>query len=169
MRVSIIDKNHIMIHASASEMEEYSNYSRILVDDKYTFVCSSEPSSKAYTINRPEEGTLFNVPLDLSYSAFSTEDLLIIFVEMDDLTYPFVIPCYDNEKLMQFVADKTGMLDALMGCKCNNDISMVYPIILYYGFKLALATFDIKTAIKYWDWLFGPSDNPALKCGCNGK
>lgn len=168
MRVTIIDDDHIMLVASEKEEAQYANHIGVKIDDRITFVCSSEPSSSALFIERPIGGSIFNVSLNIS-PRFDTKDLLIVFLEMDDVTYPFVIPCYDNEKLMQTVADKTGIMDAILECKCNDDITMVYPIILYYGFKLSLATFDIKTAIKYWDRLLGPSDNPAFKCGCHGK
>jgi hypothetical protein len=169
MKVTIIDDNHIMLVASEREVVQYANHSRVLIDNKNSFVCNSEPSSTAFVIERPVGGSLFNVSLDISYSRFTTKELLIIYVELDDLTYPFVIPCYDNEMLMNFVAKKAGILDAMIDCKCDEDISMVYPIIIYYGFKLALATFDIRTAIKYWERLFGSSTNITTKCGCHGK
>lgn len=167
MKVTIIDDSHIMLVASEREAAEYANHSRILIDNKNTFVCNSEPSSIALVIERPVGGSLFNVSLDIG-PRFSTKELLIVYLEMDDLTYPFVIPCYDNEMLMNFIAQKSGVMDAIMDCKCDEDISMVYPIIIYYGFKLALATFDIRTAIRYWERLFGSSTSIIAKCGCHG-
>lgn len=168
MKVTIIDDNHIMLVASEREEEEYANHISVRIDNKNSFVCNSEPSTTAFTIERPEGGTLFNVSLDISYSRFTTKELLIVYLEMDDNTYPVVIPCYDNEMLMNYVAQKVGILDDVLECKCNDDISMVYPIIIYYGFKLALATFDIRTAINYWERLFGSSTNVISKCGCHG-
>ena len=153
MKVVIIDDNHIMLQASTSEIAQYANYSRILIDNKDSFICSSEPSSTAFAITRPEGGSLFNTSLDISYSRFTTNELLFVFVEMDDLTYPFVLPCYKNDDLLNHVAKKSGIMDAKYNCNCNNDISMVYPIILYYGFKLSLAIFDYKAAIRYWNRL----------------
>lgn len=168
MRVSIIDNTHIMIVASEREEIEYAHHTRVLVDDKYTFVCSSEPSGSALVIERPIGGSLLNVELNIG-PRFDTQELLIVYLEMDDVTWPFVFPCYDSDMLLNTVAKKAGVFDAMMDCKCDEDVSKVYPIILYYGFKLALATYDIKTAIRYWDRLFGPSNNPAFKCGCHGK
>lgn len=168
MKVSIIDDTHIMIVASEREEAQYANHSRVLIDDKNTFVCSSEPSASTLVVERPVGGSLLNVELNVC-PRFDTKELLIVYLEMDDLTYPFVFPCYDNEMLMNTVAKKAGVLDAMMDCKCDEDISKVYPIILYYGFKLSLAVFDIRTAIRYWDRIFCPSDNPAFKCGCHGK
>lgn len=168
MKVTIIDDSHIMLVASEREAVEYANHISVKIDNKNTFVCSSEPSSIALMIERPVGGSLFNVSLNIG-PRFSTKELLIVYLEMEDTTYPFVIPCYDNEMLMNTVAKKAGVLDAMIDCKCDEDISKVYPIILYYGFKLSLATFDIRTAIRYWDRIFGPSDNPAFKCGCHGK
>lgn len=168
MKVTIIDDSHIMLVASEREAAEYANHISVRIDNKNTFVCSSEPSNIALIIERPIGGSLFNVSLNIG-PRFSTKELLIVYLEMEDTTYPFVIPCYDNEMLMNFVAQKTGILDAMIDCKCDEDISMVYPIIIYYGFKLALATFDIRTAIKYWERLFGSSTNITTKCGCHGK
>lgn len=168
MRVSIIDDNHIMLVASEREAAQYTNHSRVLIDDKNSFVCSSEPSSLALSIERPVGGSLLNIELNIG-PRFNTKEFLIVYLEMDDLTYPFVFPCYDNEILMDTVAKSAGILDATIDCECTKDINVVYPIIIYYGFKLALATYDIRTAIQYWDRLFGPSDNPAFrKCGCHG-
>lgn len=168
MRVTIIDDTHIMLVASSSEAVQYANHIGIKIDDRLTFVCSSEPSSDALFIERPVGGSIFNISIDIS-PRFDTKDLLIVYLEMDDVTYPFVIPCYDNEELLQIVARKSGIIDPPIECRCNDDISMIHPIILYYGFKLALATFDIRTAIKYWDKLLGPFTNPAYNCKCHGK
>lgn len=171
MKVTIIDDTHIMLVASEREVIEYANCSRILIDHKDSFVCNSEPSSAALVIERPmteEVNTLFNTSLNIG-PRFSTKEFLIVYVKMDDLTYSFVLPCYDNEMVINFVAKKAGVLDAAMDCKCEEDISMVYPIILYYGFKMSLAILDIRNAIRYWDRLFGASNNNvALNCGCHG-
>ena len=84
MKIQIIDKYHIMLVASNAEIIEYSNHTRILVNSKDSFVCNSEPSSTAFVIERPIGGSLFNVPLDLTYSPYTTEELLIVYLEMDD-------------------------------------------------------------------------------------
>lgn len=165
MKIQIIDSNHIMLVASPAEVTEYNNHTRIFVDNKDSFVCNSEPSAKAFIIQRPENGTLFNVSLDISYSPFSTGELLIVYLELADSTYPFVIPCYNNEALMDLVAQKSGVLT--MSCDCLKDVEYVTPIVMYYGFKLALALLDIQTAIRYWNRLIG-INNVMQNRNCNG-
>lgn len=165
MKIQIIDKYHIMLVASTAETIEYSNHTGVLVNSKDSFVCNSEPSSTAYLIPRPVGGSLFNVSLDLTYSPYTTDEFLIVYLRMDDDTYPYVIPCYDNEKLMNTIANKTGILDG--NCGCSNDVNKAYPIVLYYGFKLALSILDIQIAIRYWNRIFDTSITSS-KCNCNG-
>lgn len=165
MKIQIIDTNHIMLVASNAESTEYSNHTRILVDNKDSFVCNSEPSSSAYRIERPIGGSLFNVSINISNSPFTTDELLILYLELDDATYPYVIPCYNNEQLMTLIADKSGVLN--MKCYCLSNIDRVSPIVMYYGFKLALSLLDIQTAITYWTRLMG-FNTKSSNCNCNG-
>lgn len=165
MKIQIIDKYHIMLVASNAECTEYSNHTRILINNKDSFVCNSEPSSSAFVIQRPIGGSLFNVSLDLTYSPYTTDELLIVYLELDDLTYPFVMPCYNNGNLLNFIANKVGILED--SCHCLNDINKTYPIVLYYGFKLALSILDIKTAIRYWNRIYEIT-NINSNCNCNG-
>ena len=125
MKIQIIDTNHIMLVASNAESAEYSNHTRILVDNKDSFVCNSEPSSSAFIIERPIGGSLFNIPLDITNSPFTTDELLIVYLELDDLTYPYVIPCYDNEKLMHHIANKVGIIG--VDCICLKELNKAYP------------------------------------------
>lgn len=165
MRIQIDDKNHITLVASNAEVAEYSNHTRILVDNKDSFVCNSEPSSSAFIIERPIGGSLFNISLSIENSPFTTDELLIVYLEMDDLTYPYVIPCYNNQDLMNLIAEKAGILD--VKCACLDNIKKATPIVIYYGFKLALSIFDIQTAIKYWNRLQETTTNTS-NCNCNG-
>lgn len=166
MRVEIIDTLHIKIVASDAEVREYSNYTRVLIDSQRTFVCNSEPSSTAFAINRSAEGSLFNEPLDISYAPFTTDDLLIVFLELDDMTYPYVMPCYNNEKLLYVTAQKAGILDTR--CDCTEDLSGAHAILLYYGFKLALSILDIQRAIKFWSRIIGSTTKNISSCNCHG-
>lgn len=165
MKIQIIDTNHIMLVASDAECAEYSNHTRILVDNKDSFVCNSEPSSSAFIIERPIGGSLFNISLDLSNSPFTTDDLLIVYLKLDDDTYPYVIPCYDNEKLMHTIANKVGLVDTK--CVCLADLNKAYPIVVYYAFKLSLSIFDIQKAITYWRRIYD-IDTQNSNCNCNG-
>lgn len=167
MRIEIIDKWHFKLVASHDEEVEYANHTRVMVDDTSTFVCSSEPSSAAHIITRPLGGTLFNTPLDISMSAFTTEGLLIVYVEMDDATYPFVLPCYDNVELMKLVAKQCGIICDRWE-SCDFDCSTAITIIFYYGFRLSVAVLDLKTAIKFWNKIHVGCGKPRKKCGCNG-
>lgn len=166
MKIQIIDNNHIILVASDAERAEYSNHTSILVDNKNTFVCNSEPSSVAFIIERPIGGTLFNVSLDISNSPFTTEDLLIVYLRMDDGTYPYVIPCYNNEALMYLIAQKSGILTIDNDSLKHNEKAI--PIVMYYGFKLALVILDIQTAIRYWNRLHEITSNNTISCNCNG-
>lgn len=165
MKIQIIDKYHIMLVASETETIEYSNHTRVLVNNKDSFVCNSEPSSTAYAIVRPEAGTLLNVPLDITYSPYTTDDFLIVYLEMDDGSYSCVLPCYNHEQLLHDVANKVGIIEGV--CGCSKDINKVYPIVLYYGFKLALSILDIQTAIRYWNRLYDINTSTS-NCNCNG-
>lgn len=165
MKIQIIDKYHFMLVASNAECNQYSNHTRILINNKDSFVCNSEPSSSAFVITRPIGGSLFNVSLDITYSPYTTEELLIVYLELDDLTYPYVIPCYNNEILMNDIAKKSGILDG--DCKSIKNIDNVQPIVLYYGFKLALSILDIQTAIRYWNRIYD-SNIIYSNCNCNG-
>ncbi len=166
MKIQIIDTNHIMLVASNAESAEYSNHTRILVDNKDSFVCNSEPSSSAFIIERPIGGSLFNIPLDITNSPFTTDELLIVYLELDDLTYPYVIPCYNNEKLMHHIANKVGIIS--VDCVCLKELNKAYPIVLYYAFKLSLSILDIKKAITYWNRMFDYSTQTS-NCNCNGR
>ena len=66
---------------------------------------------------------------------------------------------------MYDIATKVGILDD--NCNCRNQINKTYPIVLYYGFKLALSILDIKTAIRYWNRIYKESITTS-KCNCNG-
>ena len=165
MRVEIVDNTHIKIVASEAEVREYSNYTRVLIDSQRTFVCNSEPSSAALAINRPSEGSLFNTNLEIS-PRFTTDDFLIVFLELNDMTYPYVMPCYDNEKLLYKVASKTGVLDTQ--CDCSEDFSGAHAILQYYGFKLALSILDIQRAIKFWNRITGTGTKNISSCNCHG-
>ena len=166
MKVNIIDDNHIMLVTSPAESVEYSNHTRILIDNKDTFICNSEPSAGSFKIDRPIGGSLFNISLDITNSPFTTKDLLIIYLEMDDLTYPYVIPCYNNEDLMNKIAQMSGIVEC-DSCDFANNLNKICPIILYYAFKLSLSVFDINKAIKYWNRLFKYKQSTS-NCNCNG-
>lgn len=168
MKIKIIDENHIMIQASSAEETTYSNHTRLLIDNIDSFVCNSEPSTSAFAIVRPLGGSLFNVSLDISNSPFTTNELLIAFLELDDLTYPFVFPVYNNEKLMETIANQSGILDEWDECGCFDDLQKVCPILLYYGFKLSLTIFDFHNAIKYWKRINKSCKTKNIKCRCNG-
>lgn len=166
MKIQIIDKYHIKLVPSNAESSTYSNHSRILVDNKDSFVFNAEPSANAFAIERPIGGSLFNISLDITDSGFTTDELLIVYLELDDLTYPYVIPCYNNEELMRYIATKVGILDGT--CTCSKNANQAYPIVLYYGFKLALSIFDIQTAIRYWNRLYDTNSVTSSNCNCNG-
>lgn len=165
MKIQIIDKYHIKLVASTAETIEYANHTGVLVNNKDSFVCNSEPSSTAFLIERPIGGSLFNVPLDITYSPYTTDEFLIVYLRMDDLTYPYVIPCYNNENLMRDIATKSGILDG--DCKQPCNVNKIQPIVLYYGFKLALSILDIQTAIRYWNRIYD-TDIITSTCNCNG-
>lgn len=167
MKANIIDDNHIIIVASEAECDRYDNHTRILIDSKDTFVCNSEPSSASYKISRPEHGSLFNVSLDISNAPFTTEEFLIIYLEMDDLTYPYVIPCFHNEMLLNKVAQASGIVEC-NSCDFVNNINNICPILLYYAFKLSLSVLDIRGAIMYWNRLFKHKQIKS-NCNCHGN
>lgn len=166
MKIQIVDTNHIILVASDAEKAEYSNHTRILIDNKDSFVCNSEPSSSAFVIERPLDGDLFNKSLSLEASPFTTAELLIVYLELDDATYPYVIPCYNNQDLMNLIAIKAGVIDN--DCECLKNVSKATPIVMYYGFKLALSILDIQTAIKYWTRIHDLDNNQPSNCNCNG-
>jgi len=109
MIFKIIDETHIRLVASAEEQILYDNHSRILIDNITTFVSSSTPSASSFIINRPEQGTLFNIDLDISNSPFTTNELLFAYLELADNTYPFIFPIYNNYNLLNLVAEKAGI------------------------------------------------------------
>lgn len=151
MIFKIIDETHIRLVASAEEQILYDNHSRILIDNITTFVSSSTPSASSFIINRPEQGTLFNIDLDISNSPFTTNELLFAYLELADNTYPFIFPIYNNYNLLNLVAEKAGIFQ--IDKNSDKFIQNALPILAYYGFKLALSISDIKSAIKYWQRL----------------
>lgn len=167
MKIQIIDRNHLMIVASENETIEYSNHTGLFIDNKQSFVCNSEPSSSAYYIERgkDDDDTLFNTVLDITDSDFTTDELLILYLEMDSLIYPVVLPCYDHGKLMYDIATMVGIFTN--DCNYYTDIYRTFPIVLYYGFRLALSILDINAAIKYWDRIHNFVVEKH-KCNCNG-
>ena len=151
MIFKIIDETHIKLVASAEEQILYDNHSRILIDNITTFVSSSTPSASSFIINRPEQGTLFNVDLDISNSPFTTNELLFAYLELADSTYPFIFPIYNSYNLLNLVAEKAGIFQ--LSKDSDKFIQNALPILAYYGFKLALSVMDLKAAIKYWETL----------------
>lgn len=163
MKVAILDDNHIKIVASPSEVERYSNHDAIFIDNKDTFTCNSEPGS-GWSISRPEGGSLFNVPLDISTSPFTTKEFLIVYVQLSDLTYPVVMPTYNNNELIELVAINSGVLSQEFdGVKKGK----VQYIVLYYAFKLSCVMLDINKAISFWNKLHNKT-NTNINCKCNG-
>lgn len=151
MIFKIIDQTHIKLVASQEETILYSNHVSILIDNIATFVSSSTPSVTSFRINRPDDGTLFNVDLDISNSPFTTNELLFAYLELADNTYPFIFPIYDNYELLNLVAEKAGIYE--LSKNTNKFIQNGLPILTYYGFKLALSVNDLKSAIRFWELL----------------
>lgn len=169
MKIEIIDENHFKIVASQQEITSIESgavhIDGLCIDNRMTYVCSSEPSSIAQdNVIRGNSSTLLNSPIDISNMAFNTDEFLVVYVRLSDITY-LVLPCYNNHKLLEYVAETSGIFN--QECSCESTLLNNTQIPLYYAFKLSLSILEYKNAMKYWDRLF---KNKCItkKCNCNG-
>lgn len=174
MKIKPVDDNRICILVTEAEYTvlQQKNARAVRIDSISTFTCVNEPSAHSFLVEYDSPSDMFTryekeelevKYIDITNSAFTTSEFLILFICYDEGTYE-VMPCYNNHALMTHIAEISDIFDSR--CECGFKTEKATPIIFYYGFKLALATLDYHTAIKLWGLMFKQSTS--LKCNCHG-